>query len=152
MSCSLEVVNGGLKRPQVVRDFDFIFCQSVLGGLRSILGEDGKRAVVKNYNLLRLIDYPEYVHHVLVSVFEESGATVLEGAILNELFARIDENLPERGREGFVTYANLARNLYARGKGRTHMMTPDRDFVQLGVPNPTESSPLHEEERNTLHS
>lgn len=150
MSCSLEVINGALKH-QFVQDFDFIFCQSVLGGLRSILGEDGKRAVVKNYNLLRLIDYPEYVHHVLVSVFQEGGASVLEGAILSELLARIDEELPEGRREGFVTDVNLARNLYARSKGRTHTVTPERDFDQLGVPNPAESSPLHDEEY-TLHS
>ncbi|MBI3022422.1 MAG: hypothetical protein HYY68_01685 [Thaumarchaeota archaeon] len=120
--------------------------------MRSILGEDGKKGVVKNYNLLRLIDYPEYVHHVLVSVFEESGAAVLERAILNELYARIDEELPEGRCEGFVTYVNLARNLYARSSGRTHTITQERDLVQLGVPNPTESSRLHEEERNTLHS
>ncbi len=151
MSCSLEVINGGLKR-QFVRDFDSIFCQSVFGGLRSILGEDGRRAVVKNYNLLTLLDYPEYVHHVLVSVFEEDGAAVLERAILNELYARIDEALPEGRREGFVTYANLARNLFARSKGRTHAITRERDLVQLGVSNPTESSGLDEEERNNLHS
>ena len=148
----MEVVDGDLNRLLAARDFDFIFCQSVLGGLRSILGEDGKRAVVKNYNLLRLIDYPEYVHHVLVSVFEEAGAAVLERAILSELFARIDEDLPEGRREGFVTYVNLARNLYARGKGRTHTITPVRDIPQLGLPTPTETSRLHEEERSTLHS
>ncbi len=151
MSCSLEVINSGVKT-QFVQDFDLIFCRSVLGGLRSILGEDGQRAVVKNYKLLRLIDYPEYVHHVLVSVFKEEGAAVLEGAILNELLARIDEQLPEGRREGFVTYVNLARNLFARSKGRTHAITRERDLVQLGVSNPTESSGLHEEERNNLHS
>ena len=119
MSCSLDVANDGLKRLQVVQDFDFIFCQSVLGGLKSILGEDGKRAVVKNYNLLRLIDYPEYVHHVLVSIFKEDGAAVLETAILNELYARIDEDLPGARHEGFVTHVNLARNLYVRNCGRS---------------------------------
>lgn len=148
----MEVVDGDLNRLLAVRDFDFIFCQSVLGGLKSILGEDGKKAVVKNYNLLLLIDYPEYVHHVLVSVFEESGAEVLERAILNELYARIDEVLPEGRRGAFLAYVNLARNLYARGKGRTHTITQERDLVQVGVPNPTEGSRLHEEERSTLHS
>ncbi len=151
MSCGLEVTNGNLKR-QFVQDFDLIFCHSVLGGLRSILGEDGKRAVVKNYNLLRLIDYPEYVHHVLVSVFKEEGAAVLERAILNELLARIDEELPEKRREGFVTDVNLARNLYARSRGRTHAITQERDLMQHGVPNPTKSSSLNEEELNNLHS
>lgn len=108
----LEVGGQSNETLQNAQAFDFIFRQSVLDGLREILGESGEMMLMRNYHLIDPIDNPDYIHKVLVFVFKDVGAVALETVILKKLFGRIGVRFPVARLDGFAAHIKFARSLF----------------------------------------
>jgi hypothetical protein len=89
--------------------------ESVLNGLRQVIGESGIRALLFNIELGQYLDEPEAFHRNLYAIFNE-GAIILEKVIVKELFRRINMPYTVGGDFDFARCVSQARNFHGKTK------------------------------------
>jgi hypothetical protein len=71
--------------------FDTLVIESVRSGLTFTLGDAGMMVLLKRFELNEIAQDPKRFHILLVRVFKEQGASVIEREIARELFELINE-------------------------------------------------------------
>jgi len=89
--------------------------ESMLEGLRQIIGDRGIRALLFNIELSQCLDDPEIFYRNLYAVFNE-GAIVLEKVIAKELFRRINMPYMLRGDFDFERYNSQAKKRFVESQ------------------------------------
>jgi hypothetical protein len=69
--------------------------QSVLEGLRYSLGEGGVTVLQRRFDLETVATQPDKLHSMLHSLFENTGGSVLERAVIKQLYENIGERFVE---------------------------------------------------------
>jgi len=95
----------------VESEFCEMFHESMLDGLRQVIGESGIRALLFNIESGQYLDHPETFHRNLYAIFNE-GAIFLEKVIVKELFRRINVRYEIKGDFDFARYVNQARKRF----------------------------------------
>jgi len=85
--------------------------ESMLDGLRQVIGESGIRALLFNIELGQHLDEPEMFHRNLYAVFNE-GAIILEKVIVKEFFQRLNMPYKIRGDFDFARCINQAKERF----------------------------------------
>lgn len=97
--------------------FSQIMNQSIVDGLANVIGKSGAQSVIINFHLGDSIMDPTTFHNAMVSAFQESGADLLEKAILKELYQKIGERFePAFKPFNFTKEFESAKNLFLRGE------------------------------------
>jgi len=71
------------------KSFSQIVSESTEEGLTNVIGKSGSQAVIFNFGLKDRVMDPKRFHEVMVSVFKESSALLLEKAIIKEICQKI---------------------------------------------------------------
>jgi len=69
-------------------DFQITLEESVIGGLRGVLGESGLQMVLRLYPLPSLSSDPVRFHRAMVEIFKEEGANIIESEIARRLLEK----------------------------------------------------------------
>ena len=71
--------------------FEALVIKSAKSGLIFTLGDAGMQVLLKRFELSEIVQHPKKFHALLVRVFKEQGASVIEREIVRELFELINE-------------------------------------------------------------
>jgi hypothetical protein len=71
--------------------FETLVIESAKSGLTYTLGDAGMQVLLKRFELSEIAQHPKKFHALLVRVFQEQGASIIEREIVRELFELINE-------------------------------------------------------------
>ena len=100
------------------REFFIILKQSIVDGMKKVLGEDGAQSTFYYLDLVAVFERPEEFHKRLHSMFG-AGSLTLERTILTELFQMANVQFKERKGYEFADYVDLAGRAFLANKGRS---------------------------------
>ena len=93
------------------KNFNSLFRESLVEGLRVVLGDSGSRAILYHTKLGEGEISPGTVHDKLVALFGERSSMLIEQKILFELGKRTNQDLSAYG-PNFVVTCGAARKSY----------------------------------------
>ena len=114
-------------------EFSQALHESILDGLKNVLGESGMNVILLNIELDKCTNNPEALHMSLQDVFKD-GACVLEKVIVKELFRKLGIPYGENIDLDFVGYVNHAKERFLAKQvsvAEDHRMNkePSKDHV-----------------------
>lgn len=98
------------------------FQDCIFDVLRHVMGEVGLKAILLNMEFGHYMDDLGEFHRGLHSILD-SGALVLERAIVKELFSRLDLPYEEKSDFDFAEYVATARNLFTARQKNSQELT-----------------------------
>ena len=93
---------------QEKKEFSEILRESIVDGVRLVLGEDVMKAVFLHLGPIQF-ENPSEFHNKLSCIFKQ-GAEVLEKMIVKELYQKLDVPYEDKGDFNFERYVNHARD------------------------------------------
>jgi len=111
-------------------DFVETLHESMLEGLRKVIGDSGIRALFFNIELSQYLDEPGKFHRNLYAVFNE-GAIVLEKVIVKELFRRLNMPYKVRGDFDFARCISEAKKRFIESQGKFNCISVRRGSVVI---------------------
>ena len=106
-----------MQSPRLV--FDSMVKESVRQGLTFTLGASGFGVIQKRLDIETAATRPGQLHSLLVTIFQEPGATVLEREILRQLYELVGEQFVATPGFTFESYVEGARRADEQLRGRT---------------------------------
>ena len=106
------------KVKSALRDGEFflILKQSIVDGMKKVLGEDGVQSTFYYLDLVAVFQRPAEFHKKLHSMFG-TGSLTLEKTILIELYQTVNVQFKERKGYEFADYVDLAGRAFMANKG-----------------------------------
>ncbi len=97
------------KAKSVLKEGQFfsILRQSIMDGMKKVLGESGLQSTFYYLDLVEVFHRPAEFHKKLYSIFGK-GSLALERTILTELYRRVNVPFKERKGYEFADYVDLA--------------------------------------------
>jgi hypothetical protein len=92
--------------------FSYLMVESIENGLANVIGKKGSEAVIRNFGLKDKAVNPEAFHQAMVSAMRESGANVLEKAIIKEIYAKYGQRFNSGSSFEFGQEFNTAKDLF----------------------------------------
>ncbi len=92
--------------------FNELVYESILSGLKQILGESGSSSTLYHLKLESGSFDPRVFHERLTDMFH-AGAASIEKVIVKELFKAMDVQFKERQGYDFLGYIELAKKIYS---------------------------------------
>jgi hypothetical protein len=98
------------------REFFLILKQSIVDGMKTVLGESGFQSTSYYLDLVAVFERPAQLHKKLYSLFGV-GTLTLERTILTELYQRVNVPFKERKGYKFADYVYLGGRAFMANKG-----------------------------------
>ena len=97
--------------------FSKLLKKSILDGMSNIIGADGARSIIVNFDLEPVMDNPRDFHRRLDVALPVHGALVLERAMIKELYRLLKERFEEDyGEFNYEASVHIAMKLFMASK------------------------------------
>lgn len=97
------------------KSFSQLIGESIIEGLTNLIGRSGSMAIIINFRLEEKIMDPRAFHEAMMSAMRESGAMILEKAILKEIHRKLGTRFEPALPFDFEKEFNATKRLFLNG-------------------------------------